>query len=398
MDCERKSDVYRRLWLANCFGYGNNRLWDILDGFDSFEDAYNALSNDSASRRALLTPREIQQASRIENDQIESVISYCEENGIGILCFSDEAYPSFLREIYNPPSVLFYRGDLSCLERELVLTVVGTRAPLNRSLEAAGDIIGELCKYNTTIISGFAVGVDIASHLAAVESGGKTVAVLGCGLDVDYPFENGKYRKIIEGNGVFISEFFPSSKPAPHFFPQRNRILSGLSLGTVIVEAGEKSGSLVTANLALNQGRDIFCFSPPVCAGKEFGGNIGLLRDGAIPVYDHNDILYEYYENHSHRHSDARGDLLTEISLSDSVKKRKTKLPDTTKNVPDISSFTEDERRVLELLIHSPVPIRSDDICEGCGMSVQDVLMTLTDLEMSGAISQYTGQTYKANF
>jgi DNA processing protein len=283
---------------------------------------------------------------------------------------------------------------------------VGTRNPAGNSLNALKGIIGDICKYNTTVISGFAVGIDIAAHLTAIQSGGKTAAVLGCGVDyADYPPDNKKYRNIIEENGVFISEFLPTAKPAPHFFPQRNRILSGLSLGTVVVEAGAKSGALVTAGLALGQGRDIFCFSPPAYNNKEFAGNIGLLRDGAIPVYDSRDILYEYYESHSHKLSNAQGDYLTEKSLDKFVNSLKSKRPEPAETeIPanagaDIASlvFNDDERRIIELLRNSPAPLRSDDICAGCKMSVSDVLTILTDLEMSGAVAQGAGRTYKIN-
>ena len=198
------SNVFEWLWLVNCLGCGNSRIWDVMTNFGTVSEAYAALS-DKAQRNVHFTPNERKAAERTTENQIDELISYCENHNIYILTYDDEKYPERLKNIYNPPAVLFCRGDLSCLENDFSISVVGTRKPSEYSTRVTAALVKELCTFGITIVSGFAVGIDITANVAAARSGGKTMAVLGCGLDRDHPKENAKYREEIEKNGLFIS-------------------------------------------------------------------------------------------------------------------------------------------------------------------------------------------------
>jgi DNA processing protein len=267
-----------------------------------------------------------------------------------------------------------------------------------------GALVRGLCDYDFTLVSGFAEGVDVASHLAAVRNGGKTAAVLGCGIDFDYPQSNMKYREEILRNGVLISEYLPKTNPSKISFPLRNRILSGLSLGTVVIEAGRKSGSLVTANLALGQGRDVFAVPPRDLFDVRYQGNAELLRDGAIPIYGIRDICMEYFENYSHKQPPPKASDsvdLDKMNIAEDEQKRgalvkpdRQTAEDAAAPPPDLSALSYEERRIADILQRSAKPLLSDEIASYCDMYITDVLVLLTNLEMDGIIKPCPGGAY----
>ena len=270
-----------------------------------------------------------------------------------------------------------------------------------------------------TIVSGFATGIDITANLAAVRNGGKTIAVLGCGLDHDYPKENIQYREEIEKNGLFISEYFPQFSGSHVSFPTRNRILSGLSLGTIVAEAAEKSGALITANMALGQGKSIFAFAPHDLFDRRYGGNVSLIRDGAICLCGVKDIEYEYYENYGHKiakaqtldsviipadlderrnKSDKKANPYKDIENNMQSRRKDAKISDTVDEPPfDASVLDEEAAEIYEYLKNKGVPIQADELAEMCGKDISELLMLLTDLEIEGAVSSSAGNIYKAN-
>ncbi|MCL2052872.1 MAG: DNA-processing protein DprA [Oscillospiraceae bacterium] len=393
MDMDNNSEFFKWLWLVSCFGPGNKRIWDIINIYDmpeknsenSLDCAYNMLRSKEA-RKKLLKEKEIQKAEAVNEEQISVLFRYCAEHEISLICFSDPDYPERLRNIYNPPAVLFYRGDISCLGRELVLAVVGTRKPSDYSIKVANALVRGLCAYELTLVSGFAEGIDIASHISAVRNGGKTAAILGCGLDYDYPLKNIKYREEILRNGVFISEYLPKTRPSKMTFPYRNRILSGLSQGAAVIEASKKSGSLVTANLALGQGRDVFAVPPHNLFDLRYQGNAELLRDGALPIYGLQDILYEYYENYSHKLTNVKqGEKIEPKSVSADYAKTENKA------AIDFSELTDDERAIAALLQKHNKPLLPDEISALCGIDISEVLGNLTALEIEGIVKPSEG-------
>jgi DNA processing protein len=213
------------------------------------------------------------------------------EGGMTPLPWSDPSYPAALAAIADPPFVLWTRGAASALERPAV-ALVGSRAASPHGLAVAERLGADLAARGIVVVSGLARGVDSAAHRGALAGGGSTVAVLGSGADVIYPPEHAALAREIERTGVVMSELAPGTPPLPLFFPLRNRIISGLSRAIVVIEAGEKSGSLITARLALDQGREVLAVPGNVLSGRNRGAH-GLLRDGAKIVEDADDILEE---------------------------------------------------------------------------------------------------------
>ncbi|MCC8110462.1 MAG: DNA-protecting protein DprA [Ruminococcus sp.] len=206
--------------------------------------------------------------------------------GISILTYYDSIYPRNLRMITNAPIILYYRGDISLLESRLLLTVVGTHNPTDYSLRVEKHICNQLVQFHFILATGFAVGIDITANLCALAHDKPSIALMGCGLDVAYPPAYHTLKDKIADNGLILSEFSPGTSPHPSNFPARNRILSGLSAGTLVVQALERSGALITAERAMEQGREVFCIPPADIFDKRYVGVIKYLHDGAIPVFD----------------------------------------------------------------------------------------------------------------
>jgi DNA processing protein len=213
------------------------------------------------------------------------------DRGLVPIFWSDRAYPPLLASIVDPPFVLWTRGRLVAFDDRAV-AIVGSRAASPYAIDVAERLAADLAGRGLTIVSGLARGVDSAAHRGAVSVGGLTVAVLGSGADIIYPAEHDDLARDIEAHGLVVSEFAPGTPPLPQFFPQRNRTISGLSRAVVIVEAGERSGSLITARFALEQGRDVLAVPGNVLSGRNRGGH-ALLRDGAKIVETADDILEE---------------------------------------------------------------------------------------------------------
>jgi DNA processing protein len=216
------------------------------------------------------------------------------QDGLTPIAWSDPAYPPSLSAIIDPPPVLWTRGSPAALERPAV-AIVGSRAASSYALDVAGRLAADLAAGGLTVVSGLARGVDSAAHRGALSVGQSTIAVLGCGADVVYPPEHAALARAIEPHGLIVSELVPGTRPLPRFFPQRNRIISGLSRAVVIVEAGDRSGALITAQCALEQGRDVFAVPGNILSGRNSGGH-ALLRDGAKIVERADDILEELGE------------------------------------------------------------------------------------------------------
>ncbi len=408
-------NVYEWLWIVSCIGCGNNRIWQIMSGFQSVSEAYEFL-NDKEKRTKLLNANECRNADRITAEQIDEMISYCESKNIYILTCDDELYPARLKNIYNPPAVLFCRGDMGCLANDFSLSVVGTRKPSEYSVKVTASLVKELCRMGITVVSGFAVGIDITANLSAVRNGGKTIAVLGCGLDHDYPKENRSYREEIEKNGLFISEYFPQFKGSNVSFPARNRILSGLSLGIIVAEAAEKSGALISANMALSQGKGIFALAPHDLFDRRYGGNVALIRDGAVCLCGVKDIVYEYYENYGHKIAKAQSSDIVVLPDDFEEKPYKTKAkPDPYKDNEikpkkkyaeeaaeektefDASVLDDEAAEVYKMLKNAGRSVQADELAQMCGMDISEMLMVLTDLEIEGAVQSAAGNIYTAN-
>ncbi len=292
----KRSPVEVWIWLLLVLGPNIAKYKKLFEHFDSAESLARSIRDGNCPG---LTNDIKYRAKNTHTREVRLIIEECRKNDIRIVTLDDNEYPSLLKNIYSPPIVLFVRGTLKCLENEVSLSVVGPRQPSQYAVRVARSICSDLAKLGTVLISGLAVGIDTVAHTCALNEGAPTVGVLACGQLVNYPAESGEMkRRIIESGGAIISELLPHDGVEPSYFRERNRMISGLALGTLVVEASSRSGCLLTANHAIEQGRDLFCI-PPTDITKDFcAGVIPFLRDGAIPVFDYIDIVHEYMYNY----------------------------------------------------------------------------------------------------
>lgn len=366
------------VWLTNLAGIFPNKINALLEHFESPEEIYNAGAEDFAGIAGIsrcdvlvLNSKDLTRAGQI----IES----CEKTGTVILTYDDKNYPDSLRKIPNPPYVLYLRGEVMPWDRLLCIGVVGTRHCGSYGREAAHHLACELALKGVTIVSGMAAGIDTVAANAALESGGKTVAVLGCGPDVAYPAENaGLMQRIIE-NGAIVTEYPPGTRPAGYRFPVRNRIISGLSKGILVAEAPPKSGALITARYAIETGKDLFVV-PGRIFDYGFIGSNELLKSAGKATICANDILEEYPD-------DAK-------KLSPPENGKATK-PVKAVSIDDerYSSLGETERKIIELLITGNMHI--NEIKAETGADMDKLNSALPLLEMTGLIRKLPGDNYK---
>ncbi len=260
----------------------------LLEYFDPVALACNA----SASVLQGLLSVTPEQAEQVRNPLTLTARERVAALRESVIALGDETYPTLLKEIIDPPLALHFRGDLSLLARP-ALAVVGSRRASPYGVNAAEHLARQIAGVGIVIVSGGARGIDAAAHHAALDAGGSTIAVLGTGIDVVYPVSNRRLFRLIEERGLMVSEFPPGTPPKPENFPMRNRVISGLARGTVIVEATSRSGSLITARMAAEQGRDVFAVPGSIfSAGSE--GTHRLVQYGAKLVHDANDVLEEF--------------------------------------------------------------------------------------------------------
>ncbi|NMA79273.1 MAG: DNA-protecting protein DprA [Clostridiales bacterium] len=393
------SDLKYWIWLLQVLGSHNIKSMQLIDKYGDVEEVYHVIKD---GKEKSLSKTEQKNAKKVRIEQSEKIIEQCERTGVDIITIEDEKYPNRLKGIYNPPIVLFCMGDISFIDNEVTITVVGTRKPSHYSLQVAREICGNLANIGAVLVSGFALGIDSVAHGEALSHREKTVAVLGCGIDYDYPSSNTKLKRIIAKNGAVISEFLPGTPPLGANFPQRNRILSGLSLGTLVIEAHKRSGALITAELSIQQGRDLFCIPPADLFDSRYSGVIRFLRDGAIPVFSHLDILYEYYENFSHKltasnpYSDysitpQESSVFNTSEKSSSKRKPKKKTAGVKKDIP-YNDLDEDQTRIVKLL--SDRSYLADELSVMLEMPIDMVLTAMTELEIMGIVKAESGQRY----
>ncbi|MEA3459824.1 MAG: DNA-processing protein DprA, partial [Chloroflexota bacterium] len=271
-------------------GIGPVRLRRLLDHFGDLEAAWRASSHELQEAR--LDRRSLANLLKTREEiSLDKEMEKIERRGIKVLTWEDDAYPARLLNIYDPPPMLYLKGEI-LPQDEWAVAVVGTRGATVYGKEAAREIAGGLARNGITVVSGLARGIDSQAHRAALEAGGRTIAVFGSGIDIVYPPRNRKLAERIIKRGALLTEYPLGTPPEGSNFPPRNRIISGLCLGVVVVEAGERSGALITADYALSQGRDVFAVPGNIFRKKSVGTN-KLIREGAIPVLSIQDILEE---------------------------------------------------------------------------------------------------------
>ncbi len=414
------ADLKYWVWLTLAFGSANSRKWNALSHYATVSEAYERISSGDLK---YVMPQDEKRVSSTKMEQADKLIGYCSDNGINIYCFDDEDFPDRLRQIYNPPSVLFTYGSLKGLDDSVVISAVGTRKPSKYSAYVTDRICHELSEAGVVIASGFAVGLDSVALRAAMISGGRAIAVLPCGLNYDYPKENASAKKVVARNGAVISEYLPNDRPSSFYFRARNRILAGISLGTLVTQAGIGSGALSTAAFALAQGKDIFCIPPHELFNDDYAGVTGLLRDGAIPVFDARDILNEYYSVYAHklnpnadvfklrsesglfseedgacrRSKRVKASVRPGVETGENPASGEPQAHARTQEFPavcaaDLEALSEGKRKILEFISENGA-VLFDEIALSCE-GVEDIETILTELELDGFVRSLSGNRY----
>lgn len=282
---------YGYIRLARILKAGSHKLNEVMDAFGDIERV-NGLKLKEWIESGILSTAELARIERIDNNEVYEVLKYCKLNNIRIITPEDEEYPPSLRVIENPPAVLFARGK-RLDPAAPTIGIVGARKSTEFGQKAAYSLAAKLALSGFTVISGGALGVDSMAHTGAMNAGGDTVVILGCGIDSDYLPVQEPLRKRAEQNGTVISEFEPKAPATRYTFPIRNRLISALSSGVAVIEAGLHSGALITATYAMEQGKEIFAL-PGNIDQPQYGGTNELLRDGAVPLLSADDIIEVY--------------------------------------------------------------------------------------------------------
>ena len=281
------------IWMSCGLGAGASCL-DLVTYYEWNPYEIYASSFNEVFSLDVLTRRQVEKLKKFPLEQAQKIYDTVLENGWKIVTPSSEYYPPQLLRLQNLPLVLYVEGDEKTLTNELMISVVGARKASDYGNGVARALSSAMSHIGFTIVSGGALGIDSSAHKGALDEKGETICVLGCGLGTKYLIENKPLRDKILENGAIITEFPPYYPASRVTFPLRNRIISGISLGTVVVEAGERSGSLITARLALEQGKDVFAV-PGDLVSSSFLGTNNLIRNGATPVFSPNDILEAYH-------------------------------------------------------------------------------------------------------
>jgi DNA processing protein len=342
-------------------GIGRVKLTQLENYFGNLEDAWKASPADL--KRAGLDSKPVQTITSWRPKlSLEAEMEKLDRYGVKVLTWHDSDYPSRLKEIYDYPPVLYVRGSL-LPEDEWCLAVVGTRRATVYGRQVTEEIVADLAQSKITIVSGLAKGVDSVAHRSALDAGGRSLAVFACGLDIVYPGENTELARRIIRQGALISEYPLGTKPKPENFPRRNRIMSGLSLGVLIVEADESSGAIITAHLALEQNREVFAIPGSILSPASRGTN-HLIQEGAKLVRSYTDILEELN--------------LTTVARQIEMK--------------EIIPASDNESLLLKKLSAEPTHI--DEVCRLSGLPISTVSSTLAMMELKGLVKQVETMSY----
>ena len=390
------------VWLSERKGLTNRSKLLLLDYFGTPENIYYA-DEDEYRLVSGLEPRQLALLADKSTDNADRILGACSRLELRLLTMQDADYPVRLRNIFEPPCLLYVKGALPVIDEEVAVAMVGTRRATPYGIEAAEKLAYGLSKQGALVVSGAAAGIDSAAHRGALRAGGRTIAVLGSGIDVVYPAENEWLYRDIAASGALVSEYPPGTAAEAWHFPVRNRIISGLSLAAVVVEAPEKSGALITANTALEQGRDVFAVPGPIDAPMSRGCN-RLIADGAAAlITDSWDVLREYEAMYPHKILGGHVELPRTLGYQareeqararQAAAEEKTALPglDLAKND---AGLTDDQIVILRALKGGALQV--DDLIESTAIPTRRVLSALTMLELDGYVTQGGGKHFSLN-
>lgn len=395
----RYDDTIYIAGLQSLYNVGATHVRRFIEDFGSPYDAWEAVKKvenlkpyihiSNADKRAI--------ASSAKDEKLDYIIHKIDEYKMDVTTFLDKDFPSILNHIYNPPAILFMRGNRALLDKRLNrIALVGARRCSLYGRNVARMLGKELGKYSAIIVSGGARGIDTHGHEGLLASLGYGIVVMGCGLDIVYPRENTKlFDRILQNNGLLVSEYPPGTPPSAKHFPARNRIISGLSRGVIVVKAKGSSGSLITADMAVSEGRDVFVV-PCNLLDHTADGNKFLMRNGAFVLTGYEDIVKEY-------HLTLRDMFSTKEKLSPPNKRDTMGVKDSNQMVnhgqgvdtqgPSMLSFNLDRSLILSEIPHDRC-ITVSDILKATSIPLQQLQPLLLELEMEGAIENHPPRGY----
>lgn len=355
----------KKYWLGfnKVAGIGSARTNILVQYFDDLQEAWNAPENQLLE--AGLGKKQIQALFKVRHSlDLDAEIEKINRLGITVLTINDPDYPRKLSRIEYPPPVLFVKGSFEDADLNTV-AVVGTRRCTSYGKQVTRELAGFLARNQITVVSGLARGVDGIAHRVALDEGGRTIAVLGCGIDIVYPSEHRDLAGQVINNGALISDYYPGTPPDGRNFPPRNRIIAGLSQLTVVVEAGERSGAIITAEFAASQGRDVFAIPGSIYAKRSKGTN-RLIRDGAFPLLDYDELLQALNMEHSEEYRYARKVIL------------------------------ENDIELLLMKTLAEDPMHVDEISAVTGIPIDRISATLSMMRIKGLVNEINHMTYLA--
>ena len=407
------------VWLSLVFGAGSPGLTRYLSDYGSPDAVYDAMQ---AGKIRDLPQNAKKGMTEHSVGEADSIVYYCRSHEILLVPITSAYFPEELRRIPAPPILLTARGNIGLLKYPRKIAVVGTRKPSPYTEEVTAAMIAGLKEQEIAVVSGFAKGIDAIAHTTALNVGLPTIGVLGCGINVNYPRENLQLREkmLTGGNGLFLSEYMPGVQPFPANFPKRNRILSGLCYATAVMEAAARSGSLVTARCALEQGRQVLCVPPADLFDARYAGVIPFLREGAAPLMSPDDLLSPYDSYYPPVPSEAilaaedeaerpeplrRAETITdEIARNEIAEAAESAaapaaatlpaskpLPEKTAPLPD-----DPQERMIVQYLREHGDTHADDIAAALDMDLSELLNALLSLELQGFVESLFGKHYRA--
>lgn len=411
------------VWLQQVLGYGSARLPAALSAFENPRAFYEANRGDIA-RSGLLTEDEMKKINKIPLDYADKILENCEKAGCRVLTPDKEEYPRRLFHTIDPPCALYVKGRMPEVDNEVAVSIVGARKPTADGVRAAASLAARLARAGVIIVSGGAYGIDRTAHLGALAADGISLCVMPCGINVNYPAGNKEMRREICENGCLISEFPPGTQVTTGAFHIRNRIVSALSLATAVVEAGEKSGTLITAHKAVDQGRDVFVMPGPIGV-KQYAGSNQLISDGARPLLNAMDILGEYASAYPHKLNIRTAQdpfsketlarlsaIFADENFSGGVQIKPQKPHKNNKEAPRPKSQRakpdappKQKRALTDAVVSDEAaavyaafdtsPVSADTLIDRCGLDGAAVLASLTELELFGYVTALPGGRYE---
>ncbi|MGN0463585.1 MAG: DNA-processing protein DprA [Acutalibacteraceae bacterium] len=397
------------IWLQGAMGAGA-RTDLAIDEFGSAKGVYEA-DDDTLRTSGVFNKKQLEKISDKSLDRAESIAALCSEKGYEIITPDLAEYPERLKLIADFPLALYVCGDKKSLGSDKIhIGVIGSRKPSQYGIDVAETISTSLASAGAVVVSGGALGIDSAAHSSAMDAGGKTVLIMGCGFGYNYLSENEPLRRRVTENGALVSEYPPGTPPTYNSFVLRNRITAGLCNGVLVVEAGRKSGSLSTANAVIRYNRDLFVITGDA-RGDNFLGANELAKRGARIVFSADDIMslygYEIRNRDSFNFSQLGEDIFNGIDVFPNgrkesaeperakrkTKKTEKKAENKEKRETDISAFSPDAQKIYKAIGNSGLLI--DDIARQTQIQIRNVLIALTELEMAGAVECGAGNEYR---